>query len=268
MGANLYGVIGQGTPEEQTTVYPRDFYWAWVAGHENLRKYSEWQVQACRGQLPESEVTRRILLFVGFGADHIARNAPYTLSVMDLSRNRSLFVPTWEAWFQAFQTTFDLRVPLSTQKRLTLGLSDPDQTSVPLDPTLTFADITGCNPAAAAQCDDQPLSACRSDYSRAALALQTHSPIKGTGSTADCVYAFKKFLDRSHRQADVAETRAMLRYCQDVSPCNSGLGLGFNPSWGMPDGGVVTHFTGREFVLVNQSLRSLGAASIRLAPVP
>jgi hypothetical protein len=58
--ANLYGVIGQGTPEQQTSVYPEAFYWAWVAGYESLQYYADWQVQAYEGQLPRSEVTRRI----------------------------------------------------------------------------------------------------------------------------------------------------------------------------------------------------------------
>jgi hypothetical protein len=274
VSSNLYGVIAQGTTP--VTVYPANFKWAWVSGYENLFTYSGWQAQACQGKIPESEVTHRILLYVGFGEPDIAKDTPYTLSVMDLSKDPSLFVPTWQAWFQAFQDTFDLQIPLATQKALTLGLGDqpfripgfPFRPQVPIDPTRSFANITGCSKTAAARCDDQPLTACRADYETAAEALMGSSPIKGTGSTEMCVSAFKGYLAGEGNPADVAQTRAMLRYCQDVNPCNTGVGLGFNPAWGMAYGKILTHFTGREFVLLNQPLKDLGAASIGLTPIP
>ena len=67
LNANLYGVIGQGTPAQQTDVYPPTFHWAWMAGFESLLRYSDWRVQACQGKITNAEVTRRILLLVGFG---------------------------------------------------------------------------------------------------------------------------------------------------------------------------------------------------------
>ena len=261
---SLYGVIA--SRNNPRFVYPPTFKWAWVSGYENLLQYSAWQAQACN----QGEVTHNILLYVGFAEKDIIKEAPYTLSVMDLSHEPTLFVPTWQAWFQAFQATFDLRIPLSTQQALTLGLGnqpDPEQTSVPVDPTQTFADITGCPLSAAAACDDQPLDQCtRPGYADAAGALMPSSPIVNKfGSTVACVSAFKKYLNG--RPANVAETRAMLRYCEDVNPCNSGRGLGFNPAW-MAGGEVLTHFTGREFVLLNRSLKSLGATGVSLTPIP
>ena len=68
------------------------------------------------------------------------------------------------------------------------------------------------------------------------------------------------------RPVNAAETRALLRYCQDVNPCNSGLGLGFNPAYPPGGGTLLEHFTGREYVLFNQSLKELGAALIALTP--
>jgi hypothetical protein len=268
LNANLYGVIGQGTPAQQTDVYPPTFYWAWVAGFESLHKYADWQLQACQGKLAKSEVTKRILLFVGFGPTDIAPHTPYTLSVMGLGADTSPFVPSWEAWFEAFQSTYDLRIPLETQKLLTLGLASARQSAAPIDPTRVFANITGCQASSAAQCNDAPLSACLPSYAAAANVLMSHSPIEGTGSTGECAGAFKSYLASTGQPADVAATRALLRYCQDVNPCNTGRGLGFNPAWGPTNGPTLNHFTGREFVLRNQSLDSLGASRIRLAEVP
>jgi hypothetical protein len=268
LNTNLYGVIGQGTPTQQTDVYPPTFYWAWVAGFESLQNYADWQLQARLGKIAKSEVTVRILLFVGFGPSSILPHTPYTLSVMDLVADTSLFVPSWEAWMEAFQSTFDLSVPLETQQLLSLGLTSPAQSAAPVDPTRVFANITGCSAASAAQCNDAPLSACLPSYAAAANVLMSHSPIEGTGSTAECADAFKSYLASTGQPADTAEARAMLRYCQDVNPCNTGRGLGFNPAWGPASGPVLGHFTGREFVLRNQSLDSLGAARIPLAEVP
>jgi hypothetical protein len=260
---SLYGVIGGGTPADQTSVYPSTFYWGWVGGAESLQQYADWQVQACQGTLAESEVTHRILLWVGFGEGDITKGAPYTLSVMDLGSEPSLFVPAWEQWFLAFERAFGIVVPLDAQKNLTLNLGN----AVTRDPTRQFAEITGCSAHSAAHCTDQPLSACSADYQNAANALISQSPIEGTGSTTDCANAFKTYIGTLGRSTNAAEVRAMLRYCQDVNPCNSGQGLGFNPAY-PPGGGTLTqHFTGREYVLLNKSLQDLGAAFIALQPV-
>jgi hypothetical protein len=266
LNANLYGVIGKGPPADQRDVYPPEYHWAWVAGFESLLKYSDWRVQACRRKITDTEVTRRILLFVGFGQSSITPRTPYTLSVMDLGTDSSLFVPTWEAWFQAFQSVFGVRIPLETQKLLTLGVTSPGQSSDLIDPTRVFANITGCPASSVAQCDDPPLSACRPSYEATATVLMRHSPIVDKGSTAECAKEFRSYL--AGKSADVAEARALLRYCQDVNPCNTGRGLGFNPAWGSANGATLSHFTGREFVLHNQSLDSLGASRIGLAEVP
>ncbi len=272
----LYGVIGFGKPSEQQDIYPSAFYWAWVSGYENLQKYATWQTQACNGAIKDGDVTQRILLYVGFGPDDI-QPGDFTLSVMDLSKDPTLFVPSWEAWFQAFQTTFGLDFSLSTQKGVALTLGDSrNKVFVPLDPTRNFAEVTGCSAASAAKCTDAPLSACDKSYELAAKAIRDSSPIGGkggkSGTTAECVAAFKTYLDDgTQRPADVAETRAMLRYCQDVNPCNSGRGFGFNPAWNASKGSsdVASHFTGREFVLRNRSLDSVGASKIALSsPTP
>jgi hypothetical protein len=258
---NLYGVIGGGTPAQQTSVYPSDFYWGWVDGAEGLQQYADWQLQSCQGTLPKSEVTHRILLWVGFGESDITKGAPYTLSVMDLGDDQTLLVPSFEAWFLAFERAFDLVIPLDAQKDLTLDLQNHAN-----DPTKKFASITGCSAQSAAQCTDQPLAACSAPYTNAANILMSQSPIEGTGSTADCVNAFKTYASGLGRPVNAAETRALLRYCQDVNPCNSGLGLGFNPAYPPGGGTLREHFTGREYVLINKSLKKLGAALIGLPP--
>lgn len=260
----LYGVIGQGTPAQQASVYPPEFYWGWVGGAESLKQYADWQQQACHGTLRKSEVTHRILLWVGFGEGDITKGSPYTLSVMDLGRNKTLFVPSFEQWFLAFERVFDLVVPLEAQKALTLALGHP-QTR---DPTQQFATITGCTAKSAASCTDVPLAACGGPYRNAANVLMNHSPIEGTGSTSACVSAFKTYIAGLGRPANAAEARALLRYCQDVNPCNSGLGLGFNPAYPEGGGTLAAHFTGREYVLSNKPLRELSAAFIALPPVP
>lgn len=49
-----------------------------------------------------------------------------------------------------------------------------------------------------------------------------------------------------------------------MNPCNSGLGLGFNPAYPPGGGTLAKHFTGREYVLINASRKKLGAALIGL----
>ena len=60
----------------------------------------------------------------------------------------------------------------------------------------------------------------------------------------------------------------MLYYCEDVNACNSGMGYGFNPTFPRAGGPAVTHFTGPEFVLLNQSRSSVGAVLTRLPTIP
>jgi hypothetical protein len=254
-------VIGGGTPSQQTSVYPSDFHWGWVDGAEGLQQYADWQLQSCQRTLAKSEVTHRILLWVGFGESDITKGAPYTLSVMDLGNDQTLLVPSFEAWFLAFERAFDLVIPLDAQKDLTSDLQNHSN-----NPTKKFASITGCSAQSAAQCTDQPLAACSAPYRNAANILMSQSPIEGTGSTADCVNAFKTYASGLGRPVNAAETRALLRYCQDVNPCNSGLGLGFNPAYPPGGGTLAEHFTGREYVLINESLKKLGAALIALPP--
>ncbi len=261
---SLYGVINGGTPPQQTSVHPSNLYWGWVGGAESLKQYADWQLQSCEGTLAKSEVTHQILLWVGYGEGDITKGAPYTLSVMDLGRDPSLFVPSFEAWFLAFERAFGLVIPLDVQKNLTLDLEGRRTR----DPTKQFASITGCSAQSATQCTDQPLTACSAEYRNAANALMNQSPIAGTGSTADCVNAFHTYINQLGRPTSAAETRALLRYCQDVNPCNSGLGLGFNPAYPTGGGTLAEHFTGREYVLINNSLKELGAAFIGLQPVP
>jgi hypothetical protein len=265
---DLYGVIGFGTPAEQTSIYPSGFRWAWVSGSENLKRYADWRLQACRGGIPQADVTRNILLYVGFGEGDIISGQPYTLSVMDLGDERSLFVPTPASWVKAFQQAFGLNVPLASQKQLTLGLSSPTSApaTAPVDPTQTFANLTGCSAASAAMCTDAPLDQCSPGYRAAATRLQDKSPYVEGNTTASCVAEFKSYL--AGRDPTAAETRAMLRYCEDVNPCNSGLGYGFNPAFPNRTAGLLEHFTGPEFVLRNQSLNGLGAAKIALTTPP
>jgi hypothetical protein len=170
----LYGVIGAGTPSQQTSVYPPGFYWGWVGGAESLKQYEDWRLQSCQGTLTESEVTHRILLWVGFGEGDITRGAPYTLSIMELGENKSLIVPSFEQWFLAFEKAFDLVIPLDAQKNLTL---DPHG-QASRDPTQQFASITGCSATSAAQCTDQPLAACSAAYRNTADILLNHTRLQ------------------------------------------------------------------------------------------
>jgi hypothetical protein len=280
----LYSTIAVGTPEQTLTPYPRGFKWAWTNGYENLKKYADWRLNQCRSgatdrYLSGGDVTRNILLYVGFSPASIIPGQPYTLLVMDLSQDASRFVPTAEGWFDAFQDVYDVRIPLDAQKMLTLNL-EPGQASakdpsIPVSPTRNFVRITGCDARSAAKCSDAPITACRSDYLGAARALREFLPYNPLprGTTDNCVHAFKKYLARKGAPATPAEARAMLLYCQDVNPCNSGLGLGFNPSYpgaAAPDSAageaLLGHFTGREFVFLNQTLDKLRAAKIRLSP--
>lgn len=266
---DLYGVIGFGTPAEQTSIYPPGFRWAWVSGSENLKRYADWRLQACRGGIPQADVTRNILLYVGFGEGDIISGQPYTLSVMDLSDERSLFVPTPASWVKAFQQVFSLDLPLASQKQLTLDLSSPAgpaPATDPVDPTQNFANLTGCSAASAAMCTDAPIEQCSPGYAAAAARLQNESPYNPGKTTASCVAEFKSYL--AGRDPTAPEMRAMLRYCEDVNPCNSGQGYGFNPAFPNRTAGLLDHFTGPEFVLRNQSLSGLGAAKIALTTPP
>ena len=78
------------------------------------------------------------------------------------------------------------------------------------------------------------------------------------------ITAFKRHLLDQGRPGNAAEARALLRYCEDVNPCNSGLGFGFNPTFPSVGGKALEHFTGPEYVLRNQPLNSVGAARIQL----
>jgi hypothetical protein len=118
----------------------------------------------------------------------------------------------------------------------------------------------------AAACSDQPLASCSANYSSVASVLKTHSPAEGTGTTAECITAFRQQIQQTGK-LDAAGVRALLSYCEGVNPCNTGLGLGYNAAFPAPGGSVASHFTGTEYVLRNQPLSSVGAASISLQPV-
>jgi|GEM_PF-6689822 len=281
----LYSTIAVGTPGAVRTPYPRGFNWAWTNGYENLKKYATWRQSQCRqaglGQVfTGADVTRNILLYVGFSPASIVPGQAYTLLVMDLSADASRFVPTAQGWVNAFEDAFGLNIPIETQKALTLNLEDSQATasdpSIPVSPTRNFVRITGCDARSAAKCTDAPISACRSDYFNAAQALRSFLPYNPSpnATTRNCVQAFKNYVTRKGAPATPAEVRAMLLYCQDVNPCNSGLGLGFNPSYpgaatprpGQLGEPLLAHFTGREFVFLNQTLDRLQSAKISLTP--
>lgn len=278
VGPNLYSTIAVGAPDQIQTPYPRGFKWAWSNGYENLKKYADWHMQQCR-QSPNSgwhmtprDVTRNILLYVGFGPSSIVRGQSYTLLVMDLGQDTSRFVPTAEGWFNAFQGVYNVKVPPETQKVFTLNLKNDQlnqaDPAIPVNPTRNFVRITGCNATSAAACSDSPLSACKSDYRDMANAIKAFLPYNpsSAATTDNCVAHFQSYLADKHRPATPAEVRAMLVYCQDVNPCNSQLGLGFNPSYPNAGGSVYRHFTGREYVFLNQQVERLGAAKVPLAP--
>ncbi len=266
----LYSTIAVGSPGDVTTPYPKGFQWAWSNGFENLEKYAQWRLRQCRHSASGGTVTRDILLYVGFSPQSIVAGQAYTLLVMDLSQDASLFVPSIEGWAKAFQSVFDLRLPLETQKRLTLSLSgsqlNQSDPANPVSPTSNFSRITGCSAASAALCSDAPLTLCAPDYRMAANAIKAFLPYNPSpkATTRNCADAFKKYV--GDRAATPAEARALLVYCQDVNPCNSGLGLGFNPSYPGPGGALLQHFTGREYVFLNQTVEALKAAKIALSP--
>ena len=156
-------------------------------------------------------LSNNILLYVGFSQGYIdsgVRGQELNLAVMDLSEDKSLFVPTPAGWFEAFQRDFGLQIPLEAQKSLTLGLGGSGGPNyVPLDANQTFANITGCSLQGATSCSDEPLAACSASYRNMAQTLAPFSPY-GDSTTAQCVNAFKRRL--GGRPADAAETRAML----------------------------------------------------------
>lgn len=266
---DLYATVMVGPPDAQPDIYPHGFHWAWTSGSENLMTYADWHRSACRNPAKGPAVSNKILLYVGFSQDYIdswVKGEELNLAVMDLSRERSLFVPTPAAWFEAFQQKFDLAIPLATQKALTLGLGlQPNRSTVPLNPNQVFADITGCSLAGAAKCTDEPVAACSRSYRSMARVLAPLSPYGGS-TTGQCVEAFKQRL--GGRVADAAETRAMLYYCQDVNACNTGNGYGYNPRFPSAGGPPAAHFTGPEFVLLNQPRSKVGAVLTRLATIP
>jgi hypothetical protein len=269
---HLFGTIIVQPPQgTQATIYPAGFHWAWTSGNENLQQYAAWHQPVCQHPSQGSAVSNEILLYVGFGQNYInqyVKGQVITLEVMDLSNDKSLFVPTPAAWFKAFQRDFGLNVPLDTQKAMTLGLGDrPGRNAVPLNPTRNFADITGCSPASAEMCSDTPHSACSLSYRNMADLLQNYSPYGSPpdNTTARCVGAYNQLL--AGRQPDAAEARAMLVYCQDVNPCNTGLGYGYNPAVPTTAGPPATHFTGPEFVLLNRELSSIGAVGTNLPEI-
>ena len=140
----------------------------------------------------------------------------------------------------------------------------PAPATDPVDPTQNFANLTGCSAASAAMCTDAPINKCSPDYYAAAARLQDKSPYGEGNTTAGCVAEFKSYL--AGRAPTAPEMRAMLRYCEDVNPCNSGEGYGFNPAFPDREAALLDHFTGPEFVMRNQTLSSLGAAKIALTP--
>jgi len=266
----LYATIAVGAPADVTNPYPKGFQWAWSNGFENLEKYAQWRLRQCRQPAADGTVTRDILLYVGFSPQSIVAGQAYTLLVMDLSQDASLFIPSIEGWARAFQSAFDLKLPLETQKRLTLSLGESELSESdpanPVNPTSNFARITGCSAASAALCSDAPLTLCQPDYREAADAIKQYLPYNSSpdATTRYCADAFKKYV--GDRVATPAEARALLVYCQDVNPCNSGLGLGFNPSYPGPGGALLQHFTGREYVFLNRTVETLKAAKIALSP--
>lgn len=266
----LYATIAVGAPADVTNPYPKGFQWAWSNGFENLEKYAQWRLKQCQKPDSGATVTRDILLYVGFSPQSIVAGQAYTLLVMDLSDDPSLFVPSIEGWARAFQSAFDLKLPLETQKRLTLSLSESQLSESdpanPVNPTSNFARISGCSAASAALCSDAPLTLCQSDYRQAADAIKQYLPYNPSpnATTRNCADAFKKYV--GDRRATPAEARALLVYCQDVNPCNSGLGLGFNPSYPSTGGALLQHFTGREYVFLNRTVEALKAATIALQP--
>jgi hypothetical protein len=269
---NLFAtIIVQPSNQTQSTIYPAGFHWAWTSGNQNLQQYSTWHRPVCQDPSQGSAVSNKILLYVGFGQDYINQNAKghvLTLEVMDLSKDKSAFVPTPAGWFKAFQRDFGINVPLDAQKAMTLGLGEqPGRSMVPLDPTETFADITGCSRVSAKMCSDAPLSACGSSYRDMASLLQNYSPYGNppNNTTARCIGAYKTQL--AGRQPDAAEARAMLNYCQDVNPCNTGAGYGYNPAFPSSSGPPAVHFTGPEFVLINRTLSSIGAVPVTLPAI-
>jgi hypothetical protein len=110
---NLYAtIIVEDPAKKQTNIYPPGFHWAWTSGFANLKVYADWHRPVCKDHSKGSSVSNRMLLYVGFGQEDI--NSSYkgkglTLEVMDLSKDPSLFVPTADGWFQAFQREYDCR---------------------------------------------------------------------------------------------------------------------------------------------------------------
>lgn len=265
---DLYATVMVGPPGAQPDIYPHGFQWAWTSGSENLMTYADWHRSACRNPAKGPEVSNKILLYVGFSQEYIdswVKGEELQLAVMDLSRERSLFVPTPAAWFDAFERKFNLVVPLATQKALTLSLGlQPNRSTIPLNPNQAFADITGCSLAGAARCTDEPIASCSRSYRNMAQVLAPLSPYGGS-TTGQCVEAFKQRLNG--RATDAAELRAMLYYCQDVNACNTGLGYGYNPRFPTAGGPPAAHFTGPEFALLNQPLGKVGAVLTRLPTI-
>lgn len=82
-----------------------------------------------------------------------------------------------------------------------------------------------------------------------------YDPYSGA-STDACIGRFKDYLNGRYPTA--SEYRAAINVCQDVNPCNTFLGIGFNPTYqDTPSGRYIEHFTGIEFVVNNNDFKPM-----------
>lgn len=297
---NLYGSItfldniNQATGSAPVYIYPSGFQFAWIAGSENLENYLFWRYRY--GETAGLSV--RINSYAGLPDSSVRGQDNIFLAVMDYSIedtgiiNPEIYIPTASFWFNKLRNLYDITVPLEIQK--TFALNDPflamstADTSVPIDPIKNFMAMTGtklknpdgnkcdidnyqCPPISHRNINDQ---SCRA-WETVKNVLAEYNPYLITQTnqtnTASCAKAFNTYLNG--RNPTAPEYRAMINICQDVNPCNTFLGFGFNPSYTDDQKNIYSvRFTGTEYIVPNinkqNMIKANKATFIKLPSVP
>ena len=281
---NLYGSIAFLTKDEAVAntpvyIYPKGFQFAWVAGSENLERYLLWRHKY--GDKPELSI--QINRYAGLPDSLVIGRTDIYLTVIDYSIgdtsviNPEIFVPTAAFWFNKFRNLYDITAPLEVQK--TLAFNDPNfamstpYTMVPIDPVKNYTAITGailkspdankcyisnyqCLSISHRTVNDQN---CRA-WQTVKNGLSIYDPYDAGSTTAACAKAFNNYLNG--RIPTASEYRAMINICQDVNPCNTFQGFGYNPSYSEPlNSNYSEHFTGTEFIVPNNDLQNMYKAN-------
>ena len=262
---NLYVTSLQGGSK----LYPEGFAYAWANSSTNAHRYLELNQKW--GQSNDPSVMIKMITaiesYIGFPV--APPDGPYPqwgpypggsslqVAVYTLPEAAPAQVPSFESWFKILETEFQVFIPLELGKLMIEPYTtmSPDQTVVDL-----FTELTGCQEGTG-----QPAT-CDPDVREALAAAGSCKVAPGCSlHTKECFQNFDEgYLAPHLAQGTPFEElrgplRAILAYCQDANPYNTGLGLGFNTALNpfVPQPApqsVSERYTGREFILNNLSL--------------